>query len=375
MEMEMEMKIKMGENFEIQILNFRGRGSAAAVREAPISGLVLQIAIPPSSHRIDSLWVGSLNLRLGGGGSGCGGFRFAVCWNGRLQWWLERAGSCFSCCRGAWVASCVAAGASVVVSLAAGATAVESVAVVGSVLVLFGKLPCCCQAAVVASWCPQICTIPLDTAKVRLQLQKKVVAGDAMSLPKYKGLLGTVGTIARVEGMASLWKGIVPGLHRQFLFGGLRIGLYEPLKTSTWGKNHVGDVSLSKKIFAALTTGALGIAIANPTDLVKVRLQAKGKLPQGMPRRYSGALNAYSTIVRQEGVAKLWTGLGPNVARNAIINAAELASYDQVKEQQECYFFRALSSCGAIITVPHRSCSRGRMVSTLVEVCHKPTSI
>lgn len=28
----------------------------------------------------------------------------------------------------------------------------------------------------------------------------------------------------------------------------------------------------------------------------------------------------------------LWTGLGPNVARNAIINAAELASYDQVKQ-------------------------------------------
>lgn len=28
----------------------------------------------------------------------------------------------------------------------------------------------------------------------------------------------------------------------------------------------------------------------------------------------------------------LWTGLGPNIARNAIINAAELASYDQVKQ-------------------------------------------
>ena len=46
-------------------------------------------------------------------------------------------------------------------------------------------------------------------------------------------------------------------------------------------------------------TGAVAIAIANPTDLVKVRLQAEGKLPPGVPRRYSGALNAYSTIVRQ----------------------------------------------------------------------------
>jgi hypothetical protein len=87
----------------------------------------------------------------------------------------------------------------------------------------------------------QICTIPLDTAKVRLQLQKKASAGDGVALPKYRGLLGTVGTIAREEGLSALWKGIVPGLHRQCLFGGLRIGLYEPVSfefflTRTWCK-------------------------------------------------------------------------------------------------------------------------------------------
>ena len=75
----------------------------------------------------------------------------------------------------------------------------------------------------------QICTIPLDTAKVRLQLQKKAVGGDAAALPKYRGLLGTVGTIAKEEGLAALWKGVIPGLHRQCLYGGLRIGMYEPV--------------------------------------------------------------------------------------------------------------------------------------------------
>ena len=35
---------------------------------------------------------------------------------------------------------------------------------------------------------------------------------------------------------------------------------------------------------------------------------------------------------RTEGVASLWTGLGPNMARNALINAVELASYDQIKQ-------------------------------------------
>ncbi|KAL0872787.1 hypothetical protein Bca101_022492 [Brassica carinata] len=173
-----------------------------------------------------------------------------------------------------------------------------------------------------------VCTIPLDTVKVRLQLQKSAIAGD-VTLPKYRGLLGTVGTITREEGLRSLWKGVVPGLHRQCLFGGLRIGMYEPVKNLYVGKDHVGDVPLSKKILA----GALGIMVANPTDLVKVRLQAEGKLPAaGVPKRYTGSLNAYSTIVRQEGVRALWTGLGLNVARNAIINTSELESYDQVKQ-------------------------------------------
>jgi len=48
-----------------------------------------------------------------------------------------------------------------------------------------------------------------------------------------------------------------------------------------------------------LSTGAVAISVANPTDLVKVRLQSEGKLPPGVPRRYTGSLNAYSTIVRQ----------------------------------------------------------------------------
>ncbi|XP_020086922.1 mitochondrial uncoupling protein 2-like isoform X1 [Ananas comosus] len=187
-------------------------------------------------------------------------------------------------------------------------------------------------SSAIAACFAELCTIPLDTAKVRLQLQRKASTADTIGGAKYRGMLGTIVTIAREEGLSALWKGIIPGLHRQCVYGGLRIGLYEPVKVFFAGDNFMGDISLLTKILAALTTGALAIMVANPTDLVKVRLQAEGKLPPGVPRRYSGALNAYSTIIRQEGLEALWTGIGPNIARNAIINAAELASYDQVKQ-------------------------------------------
>ena len=159
---------------------------------------------------------------------------------------------------------------------------------------------------------------------------------------------------------------LASGLQRQVVYGGLRIGLYEPIRNAMVGKDHQGDVSLGIKIAAGLTTGAIGISVASPTDLVKVgaavglasrpvqplavpccgqallpilchglqvRMQASGRLPDGHPRKYASSMAAYRSIVSTEGVAALWTGLGPNIARNAIINAAELASYDQIKEE------------------------------------------
>lgn len=37
------------------------------------------------------------------------------------------------------------------------------------------------------------------------------------------------------------------------------------------------------------------------------------------------------THCREEGLFGLWKGVAPNIGRNAIINAAELASYDAVR--------------------------------------------
>jgi solute carrier family 25 uncoupling protein 8/9 len=65
---------------------------------------------------------------------------------------------------------------------------------------------------------------------------------------------------------------------------------------------------------------------------VKVRFQSEGRLAPGQVPRYSGVMNAYSTIIRQEGFLGLWTGIGPAIMRNSIINATELASYETAKE-------------------------------------------
>lgn len=61
-------------------------------------------------------------------------------------------------------------------------------------------------------------------------------------------------------------------------------------------------------------------------------MQSEGRLAAGQKPRYSGVFNAYATIIRTEGVRGLWTGVGPAILRNSVINATELASYETAKE-------------------------------------------
>ena len=83
----------------------------------------------------------------------------------------------------------------------------------------------------------EFCTIPIDTAKVRLQIQK-VEPGQE---PKYKGMFGTMKVMAAEEGFTSLWSGLSPGLQRQFINSGLRIGLYVPIRNIICGPMKPGE--------------------------------------------------------------------------------------------------------------------------------------
>lgn len=57
---------------------------------------------------------------------------------------------------------------------------------------------------------------------------------------------------------------------------------------------------------AGCTTGAMAVAVAQPTDVVKVRFQAQ--ISSGANKRYHGTIDAYRTIAKQEGFRGLWRG-------------------------------------------------------------------
>ena len=101
--------------------------------------------------------------------------------------------------------------------------------------------------------------------------------------------------------------------------------MYEPIRDFISGG---GEANLLIRIATGLISGTIAMAIASPTDLVKVRLQVQGKDKLTNPEKikYNGLIHAYKRIHAEEGIRGFWTGAIPNCARNAIINAAELAT-------------------------------------------------
>ncbi|XP_076751721.1 dicarboxylate carrier UCP2 [Xylocopa sonorina] len=183
-----------------------------------------------------------------------------------------------------------------------------------------------------------LATFPLDTAKVRMQIAGEsrpllMASADGSVLAvrnSQPGLLRTVGNIIRLEGARSLYGGLSAGLQRQMCFASIRLGLYDGVKSRYAGiidgNNRSGSKSISVRIAAGITTGAMAVLFAQPTDVVKVRLQAGGSV------RYSSTLQAYKNIAAEEGTRGLWKGTVPNITRNGIVNVAEIVCYDIIKD-------------------------------------------
>ncbi|XP_065332236.1 mitochondrial uncoupling protein Bmcp [Cloeon dipterum] len=155
-------------------------------------------------------------------------------------------------------------------------------------------------------------TFPIDTTKTRLQLQQG--CGQ-----RYRGMLHALVNITKEEGFRALYSGMAPALLRQASYGTLKFGSYYWLQGALGGTGS----SPALNVGCAVTAAVLAATVANPTDVLKVRMQAsttKGSL-----------MVNFADVWHLEGVRGLWRGVGPTAQRAAIIAAVELPVYDWVK--------------------------------------------
>ena len=226
--------------------------------------------------------------------------------------------------------------------------------------------------------CATACTNPLDVLKVRLQVLDPTRSGS----PPPRGMGDALGRLLRNEGPLSLWKGLTPALARAMCYGGLRLGLYQPIlgavesarggetrraasspspvgrpggaweatarrratnanerdavvdadrrvsdasahRRGASGSSSAGDVA--SKVAAGAASGAFAAFLLNPTELIKTRFMARG------PELRNSAWACAAGIARERGIAGLWRGAGMSTARSAILTASQCAAYDGAK--------------------------------------------
>ena len=120
-------------------------------------------------------------------------------------------------------------------------------------------------AASVGATVAELSTLPVDIAKVRLQLQH---TENLKGAPKYRNFAHAMVVVAREEGPIALWKGIEPALLRQISYTGLSLVLYEPIRdfiAGAQGQEDMSQVPFWKRLLAGGTAGGTSIALVNPT--------------------------------------------------------------------------------------------------------------
>jgi solute carrier family 25 (mitochondrial oxoglutarate transporter), member 11 len=93
------------------------------------------------------------------------------------------------------------------------------------------------------------------------------------------------------------------------------------------------NLTFGEKVAYSLFTGAVGSVIANPTDMALIRFQSDNSLPPAERRNYKNVFDALGRIYSEEGLAGLWRGSVPTIARAMSVNCSHLVGYNESKEQ------------------------------------------
>lgn len=224
----------------------------------------------------------------------------------------------------------------------------------------------------VAGCCEALSCHPLDTIKVRMQLQGKAIAAARSAIEtvvntavveakaaglsaeavdkaaakaraaasekhfvERRGFVATGAYVFRKDGVPGLYRGlgaVIAGITPKMA---IRFWSFEELKrlmTSADGKLTTWGIFMS-----GIGAGVIeAVAVVNPTEVVKIRLQTQSHslADATMPRpKYRNAGHALYTIIREEGFGAIYRGVTLTAARQATNQGTNFTVYTLLREK------------------------------------------
>ncbi|XP_013607110.1 PREDICTED: folate transporter 1, chloroplastic-like isoform X1 [Brassica oleracea var. oleracea] len=171
---------------------------------------------------------------------------------------------------------------------------------------------------------------PLDVVRTRFQVNEG--RGLSTSLPTDKNTAHALFTITRIEGLRGLYAGFFPAVIGSTLSWSLYFFFYGRAKQRYARGSRDDDEKLSPALHlaSAAEAGALVCLCTNPIWLVKTRLQLQTPLHQTRP--YSGLLDAFRTIMKEEGPRALYKGIVPALVLQVSHGAIQFTAYEELRK-------------------------------------------
>ncbi|EHA97283.1 Calcium-binding mitochondrial carrier protein Aralar2 [Heterocephalus glaber] len=158
-----------------------------------------------------------------------------------------------------------------------------------------------------------IFTNPLEIVKIRLQ-----VAGEITTGPRVSAL-----SVVRDLGFFGIYKGAKACFLRDIPFSAIYFPCYAHVKASF--ANEDGQISPGSLLLAGAIAGMPAASLVTPADVIKTRLQVAARAGQ---TTYSGVIDCFRKILREEGPKALWKGAGARVFRSSPQFGVTLLTYE-----------------------------------------------
>uniref|UniRef100_A0A1B6BX60 Citrate transport protein n=1 Tax=Clastoptera arizonana TaxID=38151 RepID=A0A1B6BX60_9HEMI len=157
---------------------------------------------------------------------------------------------------------------------------------------------------------------PMETVKV------KFINDQRSANPKYKGFFHGVGMIIKEQGFRGVYQGVTATIMKQGSNQAIRFFVMETLKDKYRGGDPTKPVpKLVVGTFGAIA-GAASVFGNTPIDVVKTRMQGLEA------SKYSGTMDCFVKIWKQEGPRAFYKGTVPRLSRVCLDVAITFMIYD-----------------------------------------------
>ncbi|XP_029914684.1 peroxisomal membrane protein PMP34 [Myripristis murdjan] len=180
---------------------------------------------------------------------------------------------------------------------------------------------------------------PLDTARLRLQVDEK---------RKAKSTPAILAEIVKEEGLLAPYRGWFPVICSLCCSNFVYFYCFHSLKAS-WVRGQKAAPSTDLTI--GIAAGIVNVLVTTPLWVVNTRLKLQGSNFRNAdirPTNYSGILDAFVQIIRHEGLGALWNGTFPSLL--LVLNPAiQFMIYEGLKRQLRRGVYKELSSLEAFL--------------------------